>query len=95
MAGYVIAQLLHVSDAAGFEEYRSKVAATVERYGGKFLVRGGEVQVLEGDWPGRTVVLEFDSAARAREWYDSAEYRPLLELRKRCAETRLIIIEGV
>ena len=95
MAGYVVAQVLGVKDQAGFDEYRSKVAATIEQYGGKFLVRGGEVQVLEGDWRGRPVVIEFESAARAREWYDSAEYRPLLELRKASAETQLIIVEGV
>ena len=95
MAGYVIAQILGVNDQAGFDEYRSKVAATIEQYGGKFLVRGGEVQILEGDWRGRPVVIEFDSAARAREWYDSAEYRPLAELRQRCADTVAIIVEGV
>lgn len=95
MAGYVIAQVLGVKDQAAFDEYRSKVAATVEQYGGKFLVRGGEVQTLEGDWQGRPVVIEFENATRAREWYGSAEYRPLAQLRQRCADTVAIIVEGV
>ena len=95
MAGYVIVQILGVKDQAGFDEYRSKAAATVEQYGGKFLVRGGEVQTLEGDWQGRPVIIEFASTARAREWYDSAEYRPLAQLRQRCADTVAIIVEGV
>jgi uncharacterized protein (DUF1330 family) len=95
VAGYVVAQILGVKDQAGFDEYRLKVAATIEQYGGKFLVRGGEVQTLEGDWRAPFVVIEFESAVRARQWYDSAEYRPLLELRQRCADTQLIIVEGV
>jgi uncharacterized protein (DUF1330 family) len=94
MAGYVIAQLLGVKDPAGMDEYRSKIAATLEQYGGKFLVRGGEVQALESDWRPRLVIIEFDSVERARAWYDSTNYRPLRELRQRSAETQLIIVDG-
>ena len=95
MAGYVVSQVLGVKDPATLSEYRSKVEATIQRYGGKFIVRGGEVQALEGGWQPRMVVIEFESTAQAREWYDSAEYRPLRELRQRSADTQLIVIEGM
>ena len=73
-----------VTDPAGFEEYRKQVPGTVEQYGGKFLVRGGQVQALEGDWkPKRIVVTEFPSIEQARRWYDSEEYRALKALRLR------------
>ena len=74
MAGYVIADV-QVTDEALFDEYRKLVPGTVAAYGGKYLVRGGEWEVREGEWtPTRTVVLQFDSVERAREWYDSPEY---------------------
>ena len=61
-----------VTDPAGFEEYRKQVPATLEKYGGKILVRGGQMQTLEGDWkPKRIVVAEFPSLEQARRWYDS------------------------
>jgi len=77
-----------VTDPAGFEEYRKQVPGTVEKYGGKFLVRGGQVQTLEGDWkPKRIVVTEFEflNIEQARRWYDSEEYRALKALRLRTA----------
>ena len=63
-----------VIDVTGFEEYRKQVPATLETYGGKILVRGGQHQTLEGDWqPKRIVVTVFPSLEQARRWYDSAE----------------------
>jgi uncharacterized protein (DUF1330 family) len=59
------------------------------------LVRGAEGHVLEGDWQPRLVIIEFASAAQARAWYDSPEYRPLRELRQRCADTNLVVVDGV
>ena len=85
-----------VTDPAGFEEYRKQVPSTVERYGGKFLVRGGQVQTLEGDWrPKRVVVTEFPSIAQARRWYDSEEYRALKALRLRTARGSVVLVEGL
>ena len=85
-----------VTDPAGFEEYRKQVAGTVEKYGGKFLVRGGQIQALEGDWkPKRIVVTEFPSIEQARRWYDSEEYRPLKVLRSRSARGSVVLVEGV
>ena len=85
-----------VTDSAGFEDYRKQVPATVEKYGGRFLVRGGQIQTLEGDWkPRRIVVTEFPSIEQARRWYDSEEYRALKALRSRSARGSVVLVEGV
>jgi len=85
-----------VIDPAAFEEYRKQVPGTVEKYGGRFLVRGGQMQALEGDWtPKRIVVTEFPSIEQARRWYDSEEYRPLKVLRLRTARGSVVLVEGV
>lgn len=95
MAGYVIADV-NVTDAAGFEEYRGLVGATIEKYGGKYLARGGKTEVLEGEYQThRVVVLEFPSYERAKEWYTSADYRPLIAMRQRAANTTVVLVEGV
>ena len=85
-----------VTDPAGFEEYRKQVPRTVEKYGGKFLVRGGQMQTLEGDWkPKRIVVTEFPSIEQARRCYDSEEYRALRALRLRTARGSVVLVDGV
>jgi uncharacterized protein (DUF1330 family) len=95
MAAYVIAEI-EVTDPAGYEEYRRAGAATIERYGGKYLVRGGRVESLEGDWqPSRLVVLEFESVERAREWWSSREYSGPKSIRQRTASSKFIIVEGL
>ena len=94
MAAYVIAEV-EITDLALFDQYRAQVPATIEKYGGRFLVRGGALETREGDWkPSRLVVLEFESLARAKQWYDSPEYAPLIALRKRCARTQLVFADG-
>ena len=71
MAGYVIADI-DVKDPSAYEGYRKQVAPSLERYGGRFLVRGGKAEPLEGAWaPRRLVVVEFDSVERARQWWSS------------------------
>jgi len=68
---------------------------TVEQYGGRYIVRGGEMNVLEGSWqPTRVVVLEFPSYERAHEWWPSTEYAPAKELRQRLSTTDLLIVDG-
>lgn len=95
MSGYVIAQI-EVKDPGTYEEYRSRVAPTVAAHGGAFLVRGGEMEVLEGDWPmPRVIILGFPSVEAARAWYESDAYRPLRELRRSAAQANLILVEGV
>ncbi len=94
MAAYVIANVT-VQDAAAFEEYRRQVPATIAKHGGRYLVRGGRVERLEGAWnPTRLVVLEFPSMAEARRWYDSEEYHAPKALRMKCAVTDVILVEG-
>jgi uncharacterized protein (DUF1330 family) len=95
MRGYVIADV-EVTDPELFEQYRAQVSATIAKYGGRYLVRGGKTESPEGGWtPRRLIVLEFESLARAKEWYDSPEYRPLIELRKRSAKTQIVFSEGM
>jgi uncharacterized protein (DUF1330 family) len=95
MAAYFIVEL-DIQDAAQFEDYRARVPATIARYGGRYLVRGGPYETLEGDWqPARIVVLEFPSLAEARRWYDSEEYRPLKAQRLGAARGSVLLVEGV
>jgi uncharacterized protein (DUF1330 family) len=95
MAAYVIGEI-EVTDPAVYEEYRNQVLATIEQYAGRFLVRGGRFELLEGDWsPKRMVVLEFPGMAEARTWYHSPEYAPLIDLRQRGSRGRLVLVEGV
>jgi uncharacterized protein (DUF1330 family) len=95
MAAYIIADLT-VTDLPTMEEYRKQVPATVAKYGGRFLVRGGAQQIVEGDWkPNRVVVLEFPSMEQAKRWYDSEEYREPKAMRLRAGRANLIMVEGV
>ena len=95
MAGYVVAEV-EVTDSATYEEYRKLVPATVARYGGKYLVRGGAVETREGIWsPKRLVVLEFPSMDKARAFHGSPEYAPVLALRTKAAKSKVILVEGV
>jgi uncharacterized protein (DUF1330 family) len=95
MPGYVIAEL-EITDPAGFEEYRKQVPATIEKYGGRYVVRGGTTHTLEGDWqPKRLVVIEFPSLEQARRWYDCEEYRGPKALRIKTTRSRVVLAEGV
>jgi uncharacterized protein (DUF1330 family) len=95
MAAYVIANV-EVTDPARYDEYRKRVPATLVPYGGRFVVRGGAHEVVEGGWqPRRLVVLEFPSLAQARRWYDSEEYREPKALRLAAARTEVVLVEGV
>ena len=95
MAGYVILNN-GITDKAVFAEFQEGIAATVEAHGGKYLVRGGATEVIEGDWiPDRMVVVEFNSVERARTWLNSPEYARLKEIRMRSATACVIIAEGV
>lgn len=95
MPAYMFANV-EVTDAAGYEQYRQRVSATIAAYGGRYVVRGGATEVLEGDWtPKRMVILEFSDMAQLKAWYQSPEYRPLIELRQRTAISTLVAVEGV
>jgi uncharacterized protein (DUF1330 family) len=95
MAAYVITDIT-ITDPAGYEEYRKLAAPTIEAYGGKFVVRGGKVETLEGEWsPKRLVVVEFESFEQAKRWYGSQEYGAAKKVRQRTAITTMIMAEGV
>jgi len=95
MAAYLIGNI-EVTDPAAYEDYKKGVAATVAAYGGRSLARAGAMmEVMEGDWvPKRLVILEFPSVAQLKAWYNSPEYKPLLEIRLRSAKSSLVMIEG-
>jgi len=95
MVAYVIADI-EVTDPKRFEEYRQQVPPTIAKYGGRYLVRGGAIAPLEGDWnPARIVVLEFPDAQRARHWLDSPEYAEARRLRQASASTDMIVVDGL
>jgi len=95
MPAYVIVEI-DIVDPTGYEEYKKLASATVEKYGGKYIVRGGGAETLEGDWkPKRIVVLQFDSMQRAKEWLNCEEYREPRKMRHRTARTRMVVVEGV
>jgi uncharacterized protein (DUF1330 family) len=95
MPAYLIVQV-DVTDPASYDEYKKMVPSSLAAYGGKFVVRGGACETLEGTWqPKRMVVLEFPTVARAKEWWSSAEYRAAKALRQRAARTEMIVVEGV
>jgi uncharacterized protein (DUF1330 family) len=94
MAAFLIVEI-DVADQVEFEEYKRMVASTIAAYGGTYLVRGGAVETLEGDWsPERLVIVKFESKGRARQWWESAEYAEAKKLRQRIASTRMILVEG-
>ncbi len=94
MAAYVIGEI-EVTDPAVYDEYRKQVLATIEKYQGRFKVRGGKVEPLEGGWsPKRVVLVEFPSFEQASAWYRSPEYAPLIRLRQRASRGKLILVEG-
>ncbi len=95
MPAYIIVQLT-IHDPETYDRYRAETPALIERFGGRFVVRGGDPEVLEGEArPGRVVVLEFPDRERARRFYDSPEYRAILPLRLRAAKGAALIVDGV
>lgn len=95
MSAYVIVEI-EIVDPVGYEEYKKLAGASVAKYGGKYIVRGGVVEPLEGEWdPKRLVMLEFESVQRAKEWLNCEEYREPRRMRHRTARTKMIVAEGV
>ncbi len=95
MAGYVIADF-EILDLEGMREYLERVGATIEQYGGTYLVRGGRGEIIEGDWHlHRLVILKFESVEQARRWYHSEEYTAIKGIRHKTAHTQLIMVPGI
>ena len=94
MPGYVIADVT-VTDAEAYADYRALTPATIDAFGGRFLVRGGVCEALEGAWaPGRLVLIAFDGAARAAAWYDSPDYTKARAIRQRASTGSLVLVGG-
>lgn len=94
MSAYVIVNVA-TSRAEEYERYKEMAQETVAQYGGRYLVRGGTLEVLEGTWsPTRVVILEFPTYERAHEWWNSDEYAPAKELRQLLSTTDLFIVDG-
>jgi uncharacterized protein (DUF1330 family) len=95
MPAYVIVET-DIVDAAQYERYKAASPAAIEAGGGRFLARGGELAVLEGDWqPSRLVVLEFEDLVAARRWYESEVYQQAKKLRDGAARLRIVAVQGV
>jgi uncharacterized protein (DUF1330 family) len=95
MPAYVIG-CVTVDDPEGLTEYAQQVPGVIERYGGRYLARGQAAEVFEGDWAGkRLAVLEFESVEAAKRWYESDEYQALAAIRRRCASSDLVLVEGL
>ena len=95
MPAYIIADI-EVTDPKAFEEYRLKIPALIEKHGGRYLARGGAVEVLEGSWvPARAVILEFPDMAALKRFWDAPEYKPLQAIRQASTNSHLIAVEGI
>jgi uncharacterized protein (DUF1330 family) len=95
MPGYILAKV-NVTDMKKYQEYLKVTPATIAKHGGKFIVRGGEMETLEGaPVTERIVVLEFPSYQKAKEWYRSTDYQNAKKLREGAAEASFIAINGV
>ncbi|HET7571984.1 MAG TPA: DUF1330 domain-containing protein [Gaiellaceae bacterium] len=95
MPAYVIVET-DVHDPERYERYKAASPGAVRAGGGRFVARGGELAVLEGDWnPSRVVILEFEDLEAAKRWYDSPEYREARALREGAANLRMVAVEGL
>ena len=95
MPAYVIVET-DISDPEQYEQYKAASPAAVAAGGGRFVVRGGDLTVLEGDWtPSRLVVLEFESLEAAKRFYESEQYQEAKRLRDGAADLRMVAVEGV
>jgi uncharacterized protein (DUF1330 family) len=95
MPAYVISDVT-LRDAAAVEIYRARAAASIAQHGGRYIVRGGAIEVLEGEWTPRMIVIaEFPDMERARAWYRSPDYAAALEFRDQALRRNLILVDGV
>ncbi len=95
MAAYLIVEV-ETTDAALMAEYRKHTPGLIARFGGKFIVRGGECDSLEGGWtPSRVVVIEFPDMATARRFYHSEDYKPVLAMRLKAGNSKAVLVDGV
>jgi uncharacterized protein (DUF1330 family) len=95
MPAYLIVET-DITDPVQYEEYKAASPGAIAAHGGRFVVRGGETAVLEGEWrPKRLVVVEFDDLEAARHFYDSPEYQAARKLREGAASLNMVAVEGL
>lgn len=95
MPAYIFVEV-DIKDPVKYEDYKKLTPATLEAYGGKFIVRGGKTELIEGtEQPKRIVILEFENSEKAKAWWSSPEYSEAKKLRHATSESRMILIEGV
>ena len=92
----MIVEVKEVFDPQKYGEYVQKVPETVRKFGGKYLVRGGQAEAVAGDWkPERLIMVEFESMKRFRDWWNSPEYKMVAPMREQSAKTDAVVVEGV
>ena len=95
MAAFLVVDI-DVSNPAQFEEYKKLAPAAIARYGGRYLIRGGAYEVIEGDWkPQRLTLVEFDSMEKAKAFYYSPEYQAAIKARKGAANMKMLLVQGI
>jgi uncharacterized protein (DUF1330 family) len=95
MPAYAVGHLHDVNVGPEIVEYLKRIDATLEPFGGQFIIHGGRVTILEGSWSGDLIVIAFPDRENARAWYESSAYRQILPLRTRNAQGDVFFIEGV
>jgi uncharacterized protein (DUF1330 family) len=95
MPSYAVAHMRSVNIGPAIVEYLQRIDATLEPFGGRFLVHGGKAEVLEGSWSGHLIVIEFPDRARAKAWYESPAYQEILRLRTDNSESDTFFVDGV
>ncbi|MEV5703863.1 DUF1330 domain-containing protein [Actinoallomurus sp. NPDC052274] len=95
MAGYAIAHLHDVTVGPELIEYLERIDATLEPYGGRFIIHGARPDVREGDWSGDLIMIEFPDLGAAQAWYESPAYREIIPLRANNSRGALLLIDGV
>ncbi|MGC4797292.1 hypothetical protein GAR06_03469 [Micromonospora saelicesensis] len=95
MTAYALAHLRKAPVHAEVLTYLERIDATLAPFGGRFIVHGGAIDVLEGDWPGDVIVIEFPDLQQARSWYQSSDYQEIKPLRTRHLTGEVILVDGV
>src|SRR5262245_38118777 len=96
MAAYLIADVAKIEDERLYAQYRSLVPSSIAAAGGRYLARGGTIDLFEGTWrPGRLVLVRFESLKSARDWWASAEYKELKHMRQASTATSMLAVEGI
>ncbi|MER8768162.1 DUF1330 domain-containing protein [Mesorhizobium sp. M0960] len=95
MTAYAVAHMRQVTPGPPIVEYLQKIDATLEQFGGRFIVHGSEVDVVENNWPGHLVMIEFPDMQQARGWYRSPAYQEILPLRTANSQSDVVFVDGV